>query len=136
MKTCTKCKTVKDDNKFSKKGNSLNTWCKECVCLYSKKHYLDNSLKRKEQIRKREQDLILWLREYKSHLQCTICGENHPACIQFHHKDRLNKKFELNKIRRFSIEIAKKEIEKCDVLCGNCHAKLHWEEKYSNSSSV
>ncbi len=37
--------------------------------------------------------------------------------------------------RRMSKERILKEIAKCDVLCRNCHAKLHWEIRFEASKS-
>lgn len=50
---------------------------------------------------------------------------NDIACLDFHHlKD---KEFNIsNEIRNLSIENLKKEINKCVVLCSNCHRKLHY----------
>ncbi len=68
--------------------------------------------------------------EYKSKLSCCKCGENHPACLHFHHRDKSTKSFSISdSIRRFSLEKIIAEIAKCDVLCANCHAKLHYDER-------
>jgi len=66
----------------------------------------------------------------KSELKCEICGESHPACLDFHHKDSSQKLYELSRLcsRGVSIQSIKNEIEKCSVLCANCHRKLHWAD--------
>lgn len=82
--------------------------------------------------RKRNQGKIKeWYRYYKSQLQCSMCGENHPACLQFHHREREDKSFNVGDMARRPTSKKRliDEIAKCDVLCVNCHAKLHWEEK-------
>jgi hypothetical protein len=64
---------------------------------------------------------------------CIVCGESHPACLQFHHQDRTEKKFALDDVasRATSMKALKEEISKCEVLCVNCHAKHHWRESHS-----
>ena len=37
-------------------------------------------------------------------------------------------------LRGTSIKTLIKEIRKCDVLCVNCHAKLHWRETHETDS--
>jgi hypothetical protein len=61
---------------------------------------------------------------------CVDCGEKHPACLQFHHRDPSLKLANINRmvILKRSRQLLLSEIEKCDVLCANCHAKRHWEE--------
>lgn len=46
----------------------------------------------------------------------------------FHHKDPNEKDFELGDSCRFSLEKLKKEVDKCQLLCANCHQGLHSEE--------
>lgn len=61
---------------------------------------------------------------------CVVCGEDHPAAISFHHRNKEEKRFGIsNAISRRDIpdEEIWAEIAKCDVLCHNCHAKEHWE---------
>jgi hypothetical protein len=60
---------------------------------------------------------------------CMDCGEFHPACLQFHHRDPSQKSFEVAKARRSgkTLKALLPEIAKCDVLCANCHAKRHWQ---------
>jgi hypothetical protein len=62
---------------------------------------------------------------------CRMCPEKHPAALDFHHRDRKQKKFTVSSIieRRRPWNIVLEEIEKCDILCRNCHAKLHYAER-------
>jgi hypothetical protein len=67
-----------------------------------------------------------WLQELKNGLSCIICGESDPACLDFHHRDSSVKKGLISKmVTRVSMERVMDEIDKCDVLCANCHRKLH-----------
>ena len=71
--------------------------------------------------------------EYKGG-KCQTCGENRPATLCFHHRDPSEKSFNLDG-RTFANrkwEFVKEEVDKCDLLCHNCHHMLHygdsWEE--------
>lgn len=72
-----------------------------------------------------------WLIEYRKTLSCARCKEDHPACLSFHHTDPKTKKYTVADMpnRGCSVALIKKEIEKCLVLCHNCHAKLHYEQE-------
>jgi hypothetical protein len=64
--------------------------------------------------------------EYKSTLKCSVCGEDETVCLDFHHRDPNEKEFTIGMVRKnMSFENVKKEIDKCDVLCANCHRKVH-----------
>jgi L-lactate utilization protein LutB len=102
---------------------------------YNKFWYRRHRERLLEERKQHNQELRQWLRQYKSKLCCIKCGESHPACLQFHHRDRENKSFGIGSFigrTHLSIKRLKKEIDKCDVLCGNCHAILHWREMHSD----
>ncbi len=81
-------------------------------------------------VRNRDKKIEAWFREYKRSLNCEVCGENHPACLDFHHKNPQEKKFSIGRPHsRSSIKGLKDEIAKCRVLCANCHRKEHWKER-------
>ena len=67
---------------------------------------------------------------------CSECGEDHPAALQFHHIDPATKKFgvstkTLSSVKKFPWEKVTEELDKCVILCGNCHAKHHtaWDNE-------
>jgi hypothetical protein len=68
----------------------------------------------------------LWFQEYKTHLQCKNCTENNPVCLCFHHRDPNEKDFGIGQMKTMSESRILEEIAKCDVLCANCHLKLHY----------
>ena len=87
--------------------------------------------------RKRQQrEIKRWYANYKTTLCCMICGEKHPACLQFHHRNREEKSFNVGDMamRPSSKSRLINEIAKCDVLCVNCHAKLHWREAHGTET--
>ena len=71
------------------------------------------------------------LAEYKKTLKCENCGENHPATLDFHHPDPNKKDMAVSKMiaAKKKWEDIEKEINKCMVLCANCHRKLHYTEQ-------
>ena len=88
---------------------------------------------------RREQDkldILNWFRKYKSTLHCGDCGISHPAVLQFHHRNKAEKKMAVSALvsRASSLKQITNEIKKCDVLCANCHAKLHWRETHETDS--
>ena len=74
--------------------------------------------------------LIEWAAQFKK--QCSVCGEPHPACLDFHHKNKADKEMGIAQFCRTKVvskEVIEKEISKCIVLCSNCHRKLHWADR-------
>jgi|SRR5580704_4933195 hypothetical protein len=104
--------------------------------VYQRKHWKKyyNKTKHVLRVKERAKRTRAWLAEYKKTLSCSLCGENHPACLDFHHRDPSDKNGHVTDLinRNCSIATIQKEIAKCDVLCGNCHRKLHWNLKYKS----
>lgn len=103
---------------------------KEYHRRYHAEWYQKNKEKVYKRVRKNEKEKQKWWREYKSTLSCKICGVSHPAVLDFHHKDKDVKDNILSRLvqNNYSKENIMKEIEKCDVLCANCHRILHFNE--------
>ena len=59
--------------------------------------------------------------------KCFRCGySKYTEVLEFHHRDPSQKKFNISlKGHCRSWERVKEEIEKCDLLCVNCHRELH-----------
>jgi L-lactate utilization protein LutB len=95
---------------------------------YHRRYYEVN----REQIRantdRNRRDRLEWLRNLKLTLKCSRCGESHPACLDFHHLDPKTKEGLIGQManRGLSEQRILAEIEKCIVLCANCHRKEHW----------
>jgi len=104
---------------------------KEKLREYRRTWYARNKERAKRKTVERRKDLIAWLKEYKSTLECEECGENHPACLDFHHMDPSKKEQNIHKcpVMGWSKERIMSEIAKCKVLCSNCHRKLHYDER-------
>lgn len=103
---------------------------REYIRNHQKDWYQKNRDKRLATIYKRKEQLWEFYNQLKATSECANCGENHPATLQFHHRDPQKKEFNISQAFRegYSIERIKKEIAKCTVLCANCHAKHHYEE--------
>lgn len=69
--------------------------------------------------------------EYRGGMKCSRCGfsEPIPACYAFHHRDPKEKDPNWNKMKtnNWGLEKIKTELDKCDVLCHNCHSIVHWQ---------
>lgn len=79
----------------------------------------------KKMIRNKERVVsnLKWVRDLKSKIGCTDCGEKDIRCLDFHHLDSSLKTRCVSEMMMYSIITIKKEIEKCVLLCANCHRK-------------
>jgi hypothetical protein len=103
---------------------------REMLLEKNRQHVKQHREKYTQYQRQKRLDRSEWLWELKCGLICVKCGEDHPACFDFHHIDPKMKDGLISKmIKRASMERVISEIEKCDVLCANCHRKLHCKKK-------
>lgn len=71
--------------------------------------------------------------EYKGG-KCIKCGYDECiAALEFHHKNKEEKEFTISKYQNLSWIRIKKELDKCDLLCSNCHKELHYYEYWDVS---
>ncbi|NUB90068.1 HNH endonuclease [Haloterrigena sp. SYSU A558-1] len=72
-----------------------------------------------------------WVYEYKHDQGCNRCDEDDPRCLDLHHIDEDEKVMAVGKMVSFGYSKDRIEsvIEKCIVLCANCHRKEHYEPR-------
>jgi hypothetical protein len=136
-KHCGSCRRTLPLDRFSRKGSSFQSNCKECQVFMRHASYEKKKAYYRARIETRREEMHTWLDGIKSGLKCTSCGFNHPAALQFHHRDPAEKQFEIMvAVRRgWSKNRILSEIEKCDPLCANCHFILHWEKRRSHTAA-
>ena len=114
------CHPKKNDYHYKK--------CSDC------RNYEQRERTRKTSVRDALRD---WYIDIKSRLSCKYCPENHPACIQFHHRNPEEKCFSISKAVYFvshTREEILEEMDKCDAICANCHFKLHDAERTAKTN--
>ena len=63
--------------------------------------------------------------EYKGG-KCIKCGyDKYVGCLDFHHRDSSQKDKKWKHIFNRKWEYIVKELDKCDLLCHNCHGEIH-----------
>lgn len=115
-KICTDCKYEKDLIEFyNSKTHSYGKmcYCKSCFNIRCQKRWV-----------KRKIDAIL----YKGG-KCEDCAlelsKSHFAVFEFHHLNPNNKDFDWSQLRLQSWSKIIKELDKCSLLCANCHRIRH-----------
>ena len=134
MRTCSACNKTKTEENFfyrSKRNNKLHAQCKECYIIKRRKIWKDHYHKYGSKYRERAVErnkklktrLKLLLIEYLSDKSCIMCGNSDPRVLEFDHLDPNVKSFEIARAIHNTISWDKilVEIEKCQILCANCH---------------
>ena len=111
-KMCNTCNLEKPLGQFYpvKKLNTLTPYCKECS-------------------RKRVANKFRTIKQYAvTYLggMCSACSlVDHPVVYDIHHIDPTEKEFNISTFGKFDKERLEKELDKCMLLCANCHRKEH-----------
>lgn len=99
--------------------HGVKTTCKECSNLETKLRVWKTNADR--------QRLILDAKK----VPCSICGGTFPdVCLDFHHIDDATKEFSIAEAmyRTISLTRIQLEMNKCKVVCSNCHRIIHWRK--------
>jgi len=114
-KQCLKCKLEKPATEFyprTKDGFGTYSYCIQCW---------------KNLSTKRQQDTKEWCVRYKGG-KCERCGyDKYPEALDFHHRDRNTKKFNISQAKSLSKENLQLELDKCDLFCCRCHREVEIE---------
>ena len=111
-KVCSTCREEKKLDDFYADPRYLDGYmgqCKQCKRGYGSRH---------EPIRKKR---IKALKDSLKNVPCSDCGIQYPPYImQFHHMVPSRKYKDISAV--FTVKALMREIEKCIILCANCHA--------------
>jgi hypothetical protein len=122
---CRRCRRIEEHS--VKPSGRPHVWCKKCQREYSREHYQQNKTahnrRRYRNTYGSRQAIRTRLNALKNN-PCEDCGVTYPPYVM--HFDHLRDK-------RFSISDAlstgqswsliEVELEKCDLVCANCHAE-------------
>lgn len=113
MKKCPRCNTEKELTEFydRRNGRGNSPYCKPC--------HKDQTIERQRLFKRKSI-------EYKGN-KCAYCGySKYQGALQFHHLDPDKKDFTISKIKLTTWDDrAIKELDKCVLLCANCHMEVH-----------
>lgn len=135
MKHCNRCDKNLDVSFFTPSASrydGLQTYCRECMKLYRIEHYQANKKQYQDRNKATKNQIRAMIRKAKDR-PCMDCGVAYPYYVMdFDHRDSTMKEYTISQmIPGGSISSVKREIEKCDVVCSNCH-----RERTHKSGSV
>lgn len=110
---CKICNNTNENNFYKSKKH----WCKKCWNTYTHQKTTDKFI------------------EYMNNrggAKCQRCGyDKCSAALEFHHRNPLEKDPTWSK--GWKLEKLSKELDKCDILCANCHREVHVEMRIKNT---
>jgi len=115
--------SLKETASFFKVGKTtIKKYCKKRIYL-SEEDRKKNAVKAVVKRRKKIKEMAV---EYKGG-KCIECGyKKYIGALEFHHLNTAKKDFNLsNKGHCRAWEIVKKELDKCVLVCSNCHKEIH-----------
>lgn len=120
-------------NKFNLKTNIIATIIRKHLCKCgetNKENFYGRMLSRCKKCHAKTKSYYNRINkkkliEYKGG-KCTKCGYSKcDGALEFHHLNPKEKDPNFIKLRNHTFERAKKEIDKCILVCANCHREIH-----------
>lgn len=122
-KSCNKLKNLTDFYERKERKSGVQSMCKTCFSKYCSERWVEKKIK---------------AIEYKGSL-CEDCGISFPdfpyVVFDFHHLEPTKKDVDWSKLKLRSVDKIKKELDKCSLLCSNCHRIRHHNILYPRQDS-
>ncbi len=106
--------------------NLRDCYCRPCRAAYKQEHYKKNRQRYIDNAKKNQRAQIVermtFLQAFLETHPCVDCGERDPVVLEFDHLGE--KCFNVSSGLRFrKWELVLAEMEKCEVVCANCHRR-------------
>lgn len=128
-KNCNNCREYMPLFEFNKNKSCINGrtgTCKTCTSKARKQWYADNRQRRQEAANQRNQERKRLIVDHFGD-KCHDCGNTYQQCVyEFHHLDPTQKDVNPSKALSWSEERMWQELNKCIMLCSNCHKVRHF----------
>lgn len=122
LKQCTQCKEIKSEGHYGNRLGKKQAACKVCLNKKQKIQYANNTTYYLDRNRNRRAGNRDWYQELKNKTPCAKCGVRYPHYVMdFDHKDPSTKTMCIAKMMGYSKKAILHEINKCELLCANCH---------------
>lgn len=111
FRLCWTCRVQKPEKQFTKSKSGLRPYCRPCDASRRAGAYRDSKKVAVEYLGGK----------------CVLCGySKYIGALHFHHRDPSEKEFGfgVNRKVRWCASV-KKELDKCVLLCANCHGEVH-----------
>lgn len=133
MKRCGRCGRTKPLAEFHRWSDGHQPWCKACKSEYAAEYYVRNRARRVGYNRRQREKTVAFYRELKKGQPCADCGRIfHPSAMQWDHRPDSVKVDDVSRMYGLSRDKVLAEIEKCDLVCANCHAVRTYARKSSD----
>lgn len=147
MKECSSCHAMKPLSDFyqrkvgTRAGEHYNH-CKLCLRIRGRKYYNDNRARQSElsnlrriEYRKTRKEFVIKLKDKP----CVDCGKKYPHYVMdFDHRSgesKLDSVSHLVNQNFLTYEQILKEVDKCDLVCANCH-RIRTFTRLKNSNEL
>lgn len=128
-KVCSICKQLQPYTEYYKWNKTKDGFMSRCKSCHSKRQKLfrdSNKDHVKQQTKQRREALKLKAVLYKGD-RCEDCLQQFPlCCYDFHHVDPTTKDNDIGSMIQSSWDFVKNELDKCVLLCANCHRCRHY----------
>jgi hypothetical protein len=123
------CECDECEKEFFKK-NGRRKYCDDCK--YDSHYKGENNPNYKGKID--------YVKDIKKHRICSEngCKESRPEALCFHHNPEYKKRDSVSRMAitsKYSLEDLKQEIQKCELICQNCHRERHADTQRFNGKS-
>ena len=115
-KICTKCGKELSLDQFNWRDKSKGTRRSECKTCHN--NYMKQKYKEKQVV----------VQELKAQCSCAKCGDKRGYVLDYHHINPNEKEEGVARMvsNNYTLNKVYNEIEKCVVLCANCHREYHY----------
>lgn len=124
-------KILKDVTLTHQEYNNISRVTIYSIIKNSGFYHIPPILSKEEWKKRRSESVKKWKKEAKRKLveykggKCQICNYNRSLrALEFHHLDPTKKDFEISN-NSLSFDVIKLEVDKCALLCANCHREYH-----------
>ena len=131
--TCSVCKKLRQDDEFNWRNKAKgirSKYCRYCQREFSQKHYRTRKSRYLERNERRRLIHAQIIRDAKS-LPCADCHVEYPFYVMEFDHVRGKKREELARMATLGISTILSEIDKCDVVCSNCHKERTWRRMHA-----